>query len=56
MEPWTTGGSCGTLVWSLTSKQEVSLHGDPHSQWCHNRRCRAYGRIAMAVRAGLARL
>ncbi len=18
---------------------------DPHSQWCHNRRCRAYGRI-----------
>jgi hypothetical protein len=19
---------------------------DPHSQWCHNRRCRAYGRIS----------
>jgi Helix-turn-helix len=24
---WTTGGSCGTLVWSLNSKQEVSPHG-----------------------------
>lgn len=24
---WTMGGPCGTLVWSLNSKQEVSPHG-----------------------------